>query len=427
MAAQLFIPKLGQTVEEVSIIGWLVEDCAKVEVGQEILEVETDKAIFPVEALAKGIIHFGPFEAGDIVPVLEVVAVIGKADDIFEGGSVAEADVSADAVEDELPATEPEVAAPVEAAVDASPATLEAKDKVFVSPRARTMAAAHAVDLTQVEASGYDGLRVAERDVLAYLEKQPKAGRLTQQEVLALLTKGGESQYDLPITESMSLSGIRAVIAERMGGSALLTARVTLFMDVDVTALVDVRNGMKAKAEEWGFTPGYNDLIALAVAHALREYPYMNARLTPEAIEYVEPVNIGMAVDTERGLMVVVIRDVDKKSLRGFGEDFRDLVEQARSGRISPDDLSGGTFTITNLGMYDVKAFTPVINLPETAILGVGAIEQRPVAYEGELALRTMTTLSLVFDHRVVDGAPAAAFLQAIKQLLEEPSGWLEK
>jgi pyruvate dehydrogenase E2 component (dihydrolipoyllysine-residue acetyltransferase) len=422
MASQLFIPKLGQTVEEVSIIGWLVEDGAKVDAGQEVLEVETDKAIFPVETLAKGIIHLGPYEAGDIVPVLEVVAVIGKADDVFKGGTVAEADADADADADE-----PEVSAPMEAAVDAPPATLNTKDKVFASPRARKTAAAYGVDLTQVEASGYDGLRVAERDVLAWLEKQPKAGRISQQDVIGLLTKAGEAQFDLPATESVPLSGIRSVIAERMGASALLTARVTLFMDVDVTALVDVRNGMKAKSEDWGFTPGYNDLIALAVAHALCEYPYMNARLTPDAIEYVEPVNIGMAVDTERGLMVPVIRDADKKSLQDFGESFRGLVDQARSGRISPDDLSGGTFTITNLGMYDVKAFTPVINLPETAILGVGTISQRPAAFEGELALRHMTTLSLVFDHRVVDGAPAAAFLQAVKQLLESPSDWLEK
>ena len=421
MAAQLFIPKLGQTVEEVSIIDWLVEDGAKVEVGQEVMEVETDKAIFPVEAMSKGIIHFGPFEAGDIVPVLEVVAVIGKADDVFEGGSLAEvdADTSADAVEDD-PETEAEVAAPVKVWV-------ESKEKVFASPRARKTAAAHGVDLTQVEASGYDGLRVAERDVLAWLAKQPKAGSISQEDVLGLLTKAGEAPFDLPVTESVPLSGIRSVIAERMGGSALLTARVTLFMDVDVTALVDVRKGMKEKSGDWGFTPGYNDLIALAVARALREYPYMNARLTPEAIEYVEPVNIGMAVDTERGLMVPVLRNADKMSLQEFGKAFRELVDQARSGRISPDDLSGGTFTITNLGMYDIKAFTPVINLPETAILGVGAIEQRPAAYEGELALRYMTTLSLVFDHRVVDGAPAAAFLQAIKQLIEQPSGWLEK
>ena len=417
MAGQLFIPKLGQTVEEVSIIGWLVEDGDRVEIGQEVLEVETDKAIFPVEAMAKGIIHFGPFEAGDIVPVLEVVAVIGKADDVFASGSLAEED--ADMAEDESE-TEPETAAPVKAEV-------EAKDRVLASPRARKTAAANGVDLTQVEASGYGNLRVVERDVMAYLAKQPRTGAISQLNVLGLLTKAGEIQSDLPVSERVPLSGIRGVITERMGASALLTARVTMFMDVDVSTLVEARERMKVETKDWGFTPGYNDLIALAVARALREYPYMNARLTPEAIEYVQPINIGMAVDTERGLMVPVIRDVDKKTLREFGETFRALVDKVRSGRISPDDLSGGTFTITNLGMYEVKAFTPVINLPETAILGVGAVAQRPAAYRGELSLRYMTTLSLVFDHRVVDGAPAARFMQAVKRLLEEPSGWVQE
>lgn len=417
MATQLFIPKLGQTVEEVSIIGWLVEDGAKVEMGQEVLEVETDKAIFPVEALAKGSLHIGPFENGDVVPVLEVVAVIGKVEDVFVGGNMGEAE--------ETPASE---TVPETKTSEGPRVVSEEKgERVFASPRARRAAALCGVDLTHVDPTGYDGLRVVERDVLAWLQRQPKTGVLTQQDVLSLLTKAGEAVGDLPVGESVPLSGIRSVIADRMGSSALLTARVTMFMDVDMTALVEARDGQKAKAESdgWGFAPGYNDLIALAVARALREYPYMNARLTPDAIEYVEPVNIGMAVDTERGLMVPVVRDADKLTLKAFGEKFRTFVEQARGGRIAPDDLSGGTFTVTSLGMYDVKAFTPVINLPETAILGVGTIDQRPAAHEGELTLRYMTTLSLVFDHRVVDGAPAARFMQAIKQMLEAPKDWL--
>ena len=157
------------------------------------------------------------------------------------------------------------------------------------------------------------------------------------------------------------------------------------------------------------------------MAAALRKFPYMNARLAPDAIELLGHVNIGMAVDTERGLLVPVIRDADQKSLRQFGAEFRALVERARNGRSLPDDLSGGTFTITNLGMYDVDAFTPVINLPEAAILGVGRIAPKVVPRGDEIAVRQMWTLSLVFDHRLVDGAPAARFLQYIKQLIEEP------
>ncbi len=342
--------------------------------------------------------------------------MIGKTDDGFVGGNMGEEGVDA-----------PEADAVVETKSMESPAVVAQGrgEQVFASPRARRTAAAHGIDLAQVEPTGYDGLRIAERDVFAWMEKQPKTGSLTRQEILSLLVKAGEVVSDVPVLERKPLSGVRGVIAERMAESALLTARVTMFMDVDVTDLVKAREGMKGESGGWGFTPGYNDMIALVVARVLGEHPSMNARLTPEAIEYMEPVNIGMAVDTERGLMVPVIRDADKKTLREFGETFRALVEKARSGRISPVDLSGGTFTITNLGMYDVKAFTPVINLPETAILGVGMVAQRPAAYQGELSLRYMTTLSLVFDHRVVDGAPAARFMQAVKRLLEAPTAWL--
>jgi pyruvate dehydrogenase E2 component (dihydrolipoamide acetyltransferase) len=193
-------------------------------------------------------------------------------------------------------------------------------------------------------------------------------------------------------------------------------------MEVDATEFVVARNRLKDKvSEEWGFAPGYNDLLAKIVAMALRKFSYMNARLTADAIEILTHINLGMAVDTERGLMVPVIHDADRKNLRQFGTEFREMVERARIGRSHPDDLTGGTFTITNLGMYDVDAFTPVINLPEAAILGVGRIAPKPVARGSGVELRQMLILSLVFDHRLVDGAPAARFLQYIKQIIEEP------
>ena len=243
----------------------------------------------------------------------------------------------------------------------------------------------------------------------------------------AASTKLRPSPLVLPsdVTERLPLKGVRAIIADRMGTSVHTTARVTLMMEIDATEFVALRERLKAKvAEEWGFAPGYNDLLAKIVANALRKFPSMNARLAPDAVELLAHVNMGMAVDTERGLLVPVIRDADAKSLRQFGSEFREMVDRARKGRSLPDDLSGGTFTITNLGMYDVDAFTPVINLPEAAILGVGRIQPKWV-YKPESpaapVLRQMWTLSLVFDHRLVDGAPAAKFLQYIKGLIEEP------
>jgi pyruvate dehydrogenase E2 component (dihydrolipoamide acetyltransferase) len=438
MAEEFFVPKLGQTVEEVTLVGWLVEDGAKVSQGEAVMEVETDKAVFPVEANAKGYIHLGPYKAGDTIPVLTVVAIIGKQDDKFEVKG------SAPAIETE-PAPSAEIPAPV------AKAKSESADKVFVSPRAKKLAAETSVDVSKVTPSGYEGIRVTERDVRDYLAQQPKAspvaqrmaadvgvdlrevagsgpgGRIIKQDVARASqpTVAPVSQA-LPVAdviERIPLKGVRGIIAERMGTSVHTTARVTLVMEVDATEFVAARERIKAKvSKDWGFAPGYNDLLAKVVAVALRQFPYMNARLAPDAIELMGHVNIGMAVDTERGLLVPVVKDADKKNLRQFGEDFRRMVDGARSGRSLPDDLTGGTFTITNLGMYDVDAFTPVINLPEAAILGVGRIAPKAVPLNNEVVIRQMWTLSLVFDHRLVDGAPAARFLQMIKSLIEDPS-----
>jgi pyruvate dehydrogenase E2 component (dihydrolipoamide acetyltransferase) len=461
MAEEFFIPQLGQTVEEVTLIKWLVEDGAQVAQGQEILEVETDKAVFPVEAIAGGYLHIGPYKEGDVVPVLAVVAVIGEKDDKFEVKGKPEPVVE----EAESKMGEATPAAPAGTA----PSQVREDGRVFASPRARKLAHEKGVDLARVTPSGGGGVRVAERDVLAYLRSLPKVtpvaqkmaaeagldlrqasgtgpgGKITREDVeralavppaVAAAAPAAPPSVPAPVVptqlpevealERVPLKGVRGIIAQRMATSVHTTARVTLMMEVDASQFVDMRTRLKARvSEEWGFAPGYNDLLAKIVAAALRKFPYMNARLTADAVEYLAPVNMGMAVDTERGLLVPVIRDADKKSLRRFGAEFRELAEAARTGRISPDALSGGTFTITSLGTYDVDAFTPVINLPEAAILGVGRIAQKAVVRDGEIVARHMWTLSLVFDHRLVDGAPAARFLQYIKELIEEPYLWV--
>jgi pyruvate dehydrogenase E2 component (dihydrolipoamide acetyltransferase) len=451
MATEFFIPKLGQTVEEVKIVGWLVPDGTKVDFGQGILDVETDKAVFPVEANAKGILHIGPYKDGDVLPVLTVVAIIGKPEDKF---TLSNQDA---AVVEQTGASGP---APTDAGQSAlkTAASADESGKIFVSPRARKLAEAKSVDLEQVPATGYGGVRVVERDVVAFLDQQPKVspiaqkmateagldlrnlagtgprGRIVKEDVTRALveqqpvsasatpapqsvakTEPTASLPEAEVTERIPLKGVRAIIANRMGASVHTTARVTLMMEVDATEFVAARTRLKERvSEEWKFAPGFNDLLAKIVAAALRKFPYMNARLATDAIEILSHVNIGMAVDTDRGLLVTVVRDADRKNLFQFGSEFRQMVERARVGRSSPDDL-------TNLGMYDVDAFTPVINLPEAAILGVGRIAPKPVARGSAIEIRQMWTLSLVFDHRLVDGAPAAKFLQYIKQLIEEP------
>ena len=458
MAVEVYIPKFGQTVEEVKLLQWLAEDGAAVKKGQEILEIETDKTTFFVEAEGAGTLHRGPYQADQTIPVLTVVAIIGAKDETFK----AEAQV--------------EVEAEVEVKVKAEPEVTSAS-KVAVSPRARKLAAEKGIDLATagIVPTGGEGVRIAERDVLAYLASAPKAtpvaqklaaetgvdlrsvtgtgpgGKITKEDVervtktgvgvteygsVGVSESGREPATPIPpysqtltpaaeVTERIPLKGVRAIIADRMGTSVHTTARVTLMMEIDATEFVALRERLKAKvSEDWGFAPGYNDLLAKIVANALRKFPPMNARLAPDAIELLAHVNMGMAVDTERGLLVPVIRDADRKTLHQFGSEFREMVDRARKGRSLPDDLSGGSFTITNLGMYDVDAFTPVINLPEAAILGVGRIQPKWV-YKPESpatpVLRQIWTLSLVFDHRLVDGAPAARFLQYIKGLIEEP------
>jgi pyruvate dehydrogenase E2 component (dihydrolipoamide acetyltransferase) len=460
MAEEFFIPKLGQTVEEVTILNWQVEDGARVEQGQTVMEVETDKAVFPVEANASGYIHLGPYKSGDVVPVLTVVAIIGKKDEKFEAPGAAAAAEPAEAPVTLAPSTPSQ---PAEVTT-AAPAT----GKVFASPRARRLAEEKGVDLSAVTPTGGGGVRVAERDVVAYLSQQPApsrreatpvaqkmaaeagidlsqvvgtgpGGRITREDVERVI-KAAQAVPAAPVPapvaapplseaevlERVPLKGVRGVIAQRMAASVHTTARVTLVTEVDATHFVEMRERLKAQvAEDWGFTPGYNDLLAKIVAGALRKYPYMNARLAGDTIELLAHVNIGIAVDTERGLLVPVVRDADRKSLREFGTELRAMVERARAGRALPDDITGGTFTITNLGAYDIDAFTPVINLPELAILGVGRIAPKVVVRDGQMVIRQMMTLSLVFDHRLVDGAPAARFLQHIKQLVEEPYLWL--
>ena len=457
MAVEFFIPKLGQTVEEVTLIDWLVEDMARVEQGQPILEVETDKAIFPVEANASGFLHRGPYKKGDVLPVVTVVALIGTAEDKFEVGS--KEGVEAAPSSDPIKAHVSEVFS-----IDAV-SKIGAGGRLKASPRARKLARKENVDLSRITPTGGAGVRVTERDVKAYLDQIPKVSPVAQrvaavagvdpemlagsgprgwvtradversvqndqiaktQPTTAPISELQSAPADMDVLESIPLKGTRGIIAERMSASVHMTARVTLVMEVDATEFVKMRERLKAKvSKQWGFAPGYNDLIAKITATALKKFPYMNARLTADAIEVLKPINIGMAVDTERGLLVPVIREADKKSLRVFGSEFRQLVERSRNRKSLPDDLTGGTFTITNLGAYDVDAFTPVINLPEAAILGVGRIAPKAVAVKDAVVVRTMCTLSLVFDHRLVDGAPAARFLQYIKELMEEPYLWI--
>ena len=449
MITEIILPKLGQTMEEGAIIEWFKKEGDSVKRGDVLFSVESDKAVLEVEATARGFLRKILVQKEQVVPVLTVVALITRK---------AEEDITTYSESGSLPL----VAKPTENEVKAEPAAASfdgveeatrsaSPQRIFVSPRARRAANEKGVDLTQVPGTGPGG-RVVEQDVLSFIVSRPKVtpvaaraaedlgvdlatvngtgfnGRIMKEDVVAVTAQFPDPAplglAETPTAESVPVTGLRRIIAERMAASNTQTAPVTLVTEADATAFVAAREQLKATvSDEWGFAPGYNDLLGLIVSRALREFPYMNARLSADGttIERLTYVNLGMAVDTERGLLVPVIRDADQKGLREFGTEFRALVELARVGKSLPDDLAGGTFTITNLGVFDIDAFTPIINLPEAAILGVGRIQSKAVFKDGELVELQMWTLSMTFDHRLVDGGPAARFLQRIKQLVENP------
>jgi len=339
-------------MEQATLARWLVEDGAQVSEGQPILEVETDKANFGIEANASGYLHVGPYKKGDVLPVLTVVAIIGKPEDKFDAKLAKETQAAKEAGKT--------IQAQAIASVAADGGI------VFASPRARKLAAENGVNLALVTATSGDGQRLVERDVLAYLSARPKVtpiaqrlatgagldwrtltgsgpqGKVTKKDVERQLAAPAPTPLSgVEVVERVPLEGVRGIIAERMAASAHTTARVTLFMEVDATEFVAMRERLKARvADAWGFVPGYNDLLAKIVATALRQFPYMNARLAPDAIERLAHINVGMAIDTERGLLVPVIRDADKKNLRQLSAEFRELVGRARAGKAMPDDLT---------------------------------------------------------------------------------------
>ena len=440
MPVEVILPKLSTTMDEGTIVRWLKDEGHEVESGEILFEVETDKAVMEVEAPATGVLAQILSPAGSTVPVAQVVAYITSPGERL-GESPLEPPAS--------PAPQP-AAVPERRSRDAR----QQRRAPTASPLARKLAQQHNIDLAAVKGSGAAG-RIVERDVREAIDKakttQHEPERFTASPVARRLAKelgvdlsavsgtgpGGRivledvqraAERPAPVEQAITLtggqavplSGVRRVIASRMAESARTAARVTLTTEVDASSLVSWRSAMKAE-QEVEPAPSYTDIVVFLVARALRENPRLNARLEGEAIRLLDPINIGLATHTEHGLLVPVVRDVDHKALWDIARESRRLVEKARAGKATPDELTGGTFTVTNLGMYEVDAFTPIINLPECAILGLGRIVAKPVVVQGRIAVGQMMALSLSFDHRLVDGAPAARFLQRVKQLIEEP------
>jgi pyruvate dehydrogenase E2 component (dihydrolipoamide acetyltransferase) len=394
MAFEITLPRLGWSMEEGVFQSWLKKEGEEVKAGEPLFVLESDKAAQEVEATDSGILHI-PSNAPQPGEVTKVGRVLGYLLAPGETPPAAAGPVTTPAeTPPQTPVAETQPPAPVVAPSPAA-AVPVADSESPASPRARRAAKKLGVDLTRVEPGGKGG-RIREKDVLA--AEAPMA------------------------TVAAPVSNLRRIIAERMMLSKQSTAPVTLHARCDASRLVLLRRELKEAMED-GTTPSYNDIIAKVVARALASHPMLAARWENNNVLLPETFNIGLAVDTEQGLLVPVIKDVGHLPLAGVARKSRELVEAARSRSISPGDLQGGNFTITSLGSFDIESFTPIINYPETAVLGIGSIIRQPVAGEGEtIVLRDLMRLSLTFDHRVVDGAPAARFLQEVRRGVENPA-----
>ncbi len=407
MAVDVLIPNAGQTSGEATILRWLKKPGDSVKIGEALLEVETDKATMEVEATAAGVLQGVRYETGAVVPVLTAVAVIVEAGERPKPP----ARPSGFPFKEEGEALSPP--APIRHARRGGGAQPDSGDllaimrahrpgRALASPLARALAADTGLALTAVTGSGPRG-RIMKRD--------------TQSEAIG-------ARPSQPTTEPGSrwipFSATRRTIAERMAASWREAPQVTLTTEADAEALARLRAQFQIDLPD-ADDLSYTDLFVKIAAAALREQPQLNARVEDGGIRLFDAIHIGLAVDTERGLVVPVIREADRKGVAQIARERRDLAERARGGRLRPDELSGGTFTLTNLGAFEIDAFTPIVNPPEGAVLGVGRIVRKPVVRDDELRPGMTVVLSLTFDHRLVDGGPAARFLQRIKTLVEKP------
>jgi pyruvate dehydrogenase E2 component (dihydrolipoamide acetyltransferase) len=499
MAHEIVMPQLGLSMDSGQIIQWLKKPTESVRPGEILLEVESDKSVVEVEAIASGRLHIvygpeaGPVKVGQVIGYLlmDGEAIPGEAPDQPEVSSAAETAINL-ATSELQPQPDHKKAGGEAAGARRPPSTPAARRRatdigvnwqqaiptgqrgqirerdilalaagitpamaktapfpaVQITPVARRLAEATGVDLAAL-ANDYPGKKLEREDVERALRKAtaaahpaeaprtPEQPESTQQPAPALQgepaaqTPAGisiawpldEIQHTLPAHRE-ALPGLRRVVAERMASSSRTNAPVTLTTKADAEQLVSLRTSLKNDTQGES-VPSYNVILATLVARALRQHPLLNAVLDGDQIIYWDTVNLGIAVDTPRGLVVPVLRNVETKSLSQVSREGQELLARAAEGKALPDELSGGTFTLTNLGPQEIDFFTPIINPPQSAVLGVGRLQKEMVVINDQPAMRVMMPLSLTFDHRLVDGAPAARFLQRVKQYVEQPYLWL--
>jgi pyruvate dehydrogenase E2 component (dihydrolipoamide acetyltransferase) len=435
MAKEIFMPKLSSTMSVGTLLQWFKEEGDPVEIGEPLFEIMTDKINIEVEAYDRGILLKKYYHADEEVPVNQVIGFIGEAGEIVPDSSPGLS--GSEQVEEPV---QEEEAPPVEVLAANS------GEKPRATPAARKLARTNNVELVFIKGSGPNG-RIHRKDVVAHLQRAagPKAtplarkvalaeqvdlstikgsgvnGKIVKSDLMAAVSPQATA-HALAAGQRKKMSGMRKVIAERMAQSAYTAPHVTITTEVEMTKVKELRTALLPVIEkQTGFRLSFTDILIKAAGAALARHPQINVSLDGDYIVQHNEINIGLAVALPDGLMVPVIKNAAGKGLAEITKDAKEIGQHARENKLLPDQLKGATFTISNLGMYAVDTFTPIINQPESAILGVGRIQDKPVAVNGALEIRPMMALSLSFDHRVIDGAPAAAFLTELKQILENP------
>jgi 2-oxoglutarate dehydrogenase E2 component (dihydrolipoamide succinyltransferase) len=433
VADEIHVPELGESVADATVGRWLKQEGEAVSAGDALVELETDKINFEVEAEQDGVLESIAKAEGDTVTVGEVIGTIG------EGNGSAPQQEEAEAPEEASSEEQPEPEA--EAEPEAQPSAEEANGHRDdgggrASPSVRKLAEEYGIQLAEVEGSGSGG-RITRDDVERLIRQQGgSSGSTSAPEKPAEPQRDGKAQQPAPqpaaqngradLEERVRVSRRRQTIAQRLVESQQTAAMLTTFNEVDMTAVMALRKRRKdAFQERTGARLGFMSFFAKAAIGALKAYPKVNAELQGNELVLKHYYDLGVAVSTDEGLVVPVVRDADRKSFAEIEGGIADLAVKAREGKLKIEDLTGGTFTITNGGIFGSLLSTPILTMPQVAILGMHKIQERPMVVDGEVQVRPMMYLALSYDHRVIDGAEAVGFLVRIKELIEDPESLL--
>lgn len=405
------MPRLSDTMEEGNIVSWLVKEGDKVSPGDVLAEVETDKATMELESFNEGTLLYIGVKEGP-VPVDGIIAIIGDAGEDYKALLASAESAAPAAAKEEAPKAAPapeQKAAPAAPAPEPEPVATHDTDRVLASPLARKLANEKGYNLASIKGTG-DGGRIIKKDVESHTPSAAPAATSAPRGARAL---NPDIQYgDVPVSQ------MRKVIARRLGESKFGAPHFYLTVEINMDNAMSAR---KAVNEHPDVKVSFNDIVVKASAAALRKHPAINSSWMGDKITYHEAINIGVAVAVPDGLLVPVIKDADLKTLTQINGEVKTLAGKARDKKLQPDEMQGNTFTISNLGMFGIEEFTAIINPPDACILAVGGIIQKPIVKNGEIVPGNMMKVTLSCDHRVVDGATGAQFLNTLKAMLENP------